>query len=152
MKRENEGVMKDHTHLLRALTHKPSKASNFFCYNTRKNLLVTPELDGNILAGVTRLSVVEIARNMGVNVEERKLRLDELGSFDEAFCCGTGASVTPVGAVEVDGSGTLYTFGDEGKSAGEFTKTIYKTLYDIQWGVDDGDGKYRQWNRVVEPR
>ena len=109
---------------------------------------MTPELDGNILAGVTRASVIEIAKNMGITVEERKLKLAELASFDEAFCCGTGASITPVGGVEVEKGGEVYLFGDEGKAAGEKTKQLYKKLHDIQWGIDKSQ-EYKGWTRVV---
>jgi len=128
-------------------------ASNFFVYSKSRNLLVTPELDGNILAGVTRASVIEIARDQGIKVEERKLKLKELCDFDEAFCCGTGASVTPVGSVEVEGGGEdSYVFGDEGKTAGDLTKKLYQILHDIQWGINDCGGKYKKWSRVVKPR
>ena len=123
-------------------------AANFFVYSKKDNKLVTPELDGNILAGVTRASVIEIAKNMGITVEERKLKLAELASFDEAFCCGTGASITPVGGVEVEKGGEVYLFGDEGKAAGEKTKQLYKKLHDIQWGIDKSQ-EYKGWTRVV---
>ncbi len=63
--------------------------------------IVTPALDsGTILPGSTRSSIIELARSeLGWNVEERNLNISEVKSADEAFCCGTGASITPVGVV-----------------------------------------------------
>ena len=76
-------------------------ASNFFVvYSDGETLtLVTPSLDKEtILPGVTRASILEIAkREFGCKVVERQLLLNDLCGASEAFCCGTGASITPVG-------------------------------------------------------
>eukprot|EP00520_Triparma_pacifica_P015632 CAMPEP_0118655008 /NCGR_PEP_ID=MMETSP0785-20121206/12693_1 /TAXON_ID=91992 /ORGANISM="Bolidomonas pacifica, Strain CCMP 1866" /LENGTH=354 /DNA_ID=CAMNT_0006547705 /DNA_START=123 /DNA_END=1183 /DNA_ORIENTATION=+ len=78
-------------------------ASNFFAVIEKDGIktLVTPGLEkGTILPGVTRDSVVRIAKEvLGLKVEERDLSLSELRDCTEAFCCGTGASLTPVGEV-----------------------------------------------------
>jgi D-alanine transaminase len=78
------------------LTEGPS--STIFC--VRKGVLVTPELD-NILPGTTRHFVLELARGEGIEVQERRLHLDEFLAADEAFISSTVSEVMPV--VEVDG-------------------------------------------------
>ena len=76
-------------------------ASNFFAvYSDGKSLtVVTPSLDNEtILAGITRASILELAeKEFGCHVVERRLLLTDLYDACEAFCCGTGASITPVG-------------------------------------------------------
>jgi len=67
-------------------------ASNFFAAFHGTNTIVTQPLEANTsLPGVTRLSIIQLARTeLGWNVEERSLKLSELNDADEAFCCGTG--------------------------------------------------------------
>jgi len=114
--------------------------------------LVTPPTDrGTILPGVTRASVLAIARaELGhlVSVAERPLRLAELENAKEIFCTGTGASVTAVGKVVVptslgaDVAGRTY----ENPGWGEVTKAVAQRLFAIQWG--DGEDTYG-WMHVV---
>ena len=99
--------------------------------------LITPSLEGSILAGVTRDSVIQIARSMGVKVTERKLSIQEIfeaadkGTLEEAFGSGTAAIITPIGLLSwEDRSITIA----EGKN-GEFTMKVYKELTGIQNGV-----------------
>ncbi|MEA5456595.1 branched-chain amino acid aminotransferase [Sinomonas sp. JGH33] len=73
--------------------------------------LVTPALNGNILHGVTRDSVLQLAQDRGLTVEERKITIDEWrqsladGSLAEVFACGTAAVITPIGELKTaDGS------------------------------------------------
>jgi branched-chain amino acid aminotransferase len=65
------------------------------------NKLLTPPLDGTILAGVTRRSILALAREMGIVVEERAIPLEELsdGRGGEAFGCGTAARVVRIGQI-----------------------------------------------------
>ena len=72
--------------------------------------LHTPELDGAILAGITRDSLIRLARHLGLTVHERRIALDELlaklqtGECSELFACGTAAIVSPIGVLgEADG-------------------------------------------------
>ena len=144
-----------------------SFVSNFFAFFPNEDgkpggTLVTPPLDKyTILAGCTRDSILTLARNelgsIGVKVEERPVSLKELAKCKEAFCCGTGASITPVGSVAyretaTDAScETVYRFGDSGR-AGEMTNKLYKMLYDIQYGTDKKlEKKYADWIMVVPP-
>jgi branched-chain amino acid aminotransferase len=70
---------------------------NFFIVNGKE--LITPPL-GSILAGITRSSVIEIARDSGFTVTERPLKLEEAFTADEAFFTGTAAEVTPIGTID----------------------------------------------------
>jgi branched-chain amino acid aminotransferase len=70
---------------------------NFFIVKGKE--IITPPL-GTILAGITRSSVIEIARDNGFTITERALRLDEAFLADEAFFTGTAAEVTPIGTID----------------------------------------------------
>ncbi|MDR2105649.1 MAG: branched-chain amino acid aminotransferase [Deferribacteraceae bacterium] len=99
--------------------------------------LITPPLGGTILAGITRDSIIAIAKDMGVKVSERQISIDELydaykrGSLEEAFGSGTACVVSPVGK---------FVWGDKeiipgGSGMGELTKRFYDTLTGIQLGI-----------------
>lgn len=98
--------------------------------------IVTPELSGSILEGITRSSILQLARDRGLKVEERKVSIDEVkdgmtsGDIAEVFACGTAAVVTPIG--ELKGKG--FVVGDINAPAGEVTMAIRKELTDIQYG------------------
>lgn len=108
---------------------------------------------------MTRDSIIHLASNeCGCTVREGRLTLDDLKGASEAFCCGTGASITPVGSVDVanaDGSDDLdaaVKFGD-GDTPGFLTQRLYKMLLDLQTGADEAlNEKYRSWIHVVEPQ
>lgn len=78
--------------------------------------IVTPALTGSLLPGITRDSLLTIARDLGYSVVERSISTDEwqqraeAGEMTEAFGCGTAAVVTPIGTVKYDGG--QYTIGD----------------------------------------
>jgi len=67
----------------------------------RKKKLVTPSVSEDILEGITRANVMEMARDLGLEVEERRVARSELYQADEVFLCGTGAGIVAVG--EIDG-------------------------------------------------
>jgi len=98
--------------------------------------LVTPSLSGSILEGITRESILQLARDRGMKVEERKVTLDEWkdgvssGEIVEAFACGTAAVVTPIGQLKGEG----FSVGDINAPAGEVTMSLRKELTDIQYG------------------
>jgi branched-chain amino acid aminotransferase len=99
--------------------------------------LVTPELTGTILEGVTRSSILALAKELGHEVEERKIGIDEWragvadGSLREVFACGTAAVVTPIGRLKWDGGELV--MGDGG--TGAVTAQIRSSLLDIQHGA-----------------
>ena len=98
--------------------------------------LVTPELSGSILEGITRESILQLARDRGMKVEERKVSIDEWkdgvasGAISEVFACGTAAVVTPIGQLKGEG----FSVGDINAPAGEVTMSLRKELTDIQYG------------------
>ena len=97
--------------------------------------IVTPELTGTILEGITRGSIIDLAGTLGHKVEERRFSIDEWregvssGRITEVFACGTAAVVTPVGTLAWSG-GEVST----GEEAGPVTHGIRKALVDIQYG------------------
>ncbi|WP_380168725.1 branched-chain amino acid aminotransferase [Jannaschia sp. R86511] len=108
--------------------------------------LVTPELTGTILEGVTRSSILTIGAELGLQVEERKVSVDEWrdgvasGDITEVFACGTAAVVTPLGRLAWDGGEVVM-----GTEAGETTMRVRQALLDIQYGrTPDTHGWLRQ--------
>lgn len=97
--------------------------------------IVTPELSGTILEGITRSSIIELCRQQGWKVEERKVSIDEWrdgvasGSITEVFACGTAAVVTPVGTLKWRGGET-----GTGDDIGPVTQQVRRALVDIQYG------------------
>jgi branched-chain amino acid aminotransferase len=98
--------------------------------------IVTPQLSGTILEGVTRDSVITLARELGYTVEERPVDVDEWrkgaadGSVVEAFACGTAAVITPIGALRWPGGEAVAGNG----SPGAVTTELRTALLDIQYG------------------
>ena len=100
--------------------------------------LLTPGLEADILFGITRFSLIELAGKLGIEVTERQVHRDELYTCDEAFFCGTAAEVTPI--VNVDG----IPIGD-GKP-GKITEKIGKTFMDV---VSGKEMEYSGWITTV---
>ena len=98
--------------------------------------IVPPELDGSILPGITRKSVIQLLRSWGMIVSERKLSIDELesaakaGKLEEAWGTGTAAVISPIGELKC---GDTVTIINEGR-IGEISQKLYDTITDIQWG------------------
>ena len=99
--------------------------------------LVTPELSGSLLPGITRNSLLQLAGDAGFAVEERKIDVEEwrkgvaAGDITEVFACGTAAVITPVSQVKF-GDGE-FTVGDG--TPGEVTMALRDTLTGIQRGT-----------------
>ena len=101
-------------------------AANFFC--VKDNVLYTPELTGTILPGITRASIIALARHLGYDVHEEKVSAEFAMSADEAFCCGTAAVISPIGSITHDDK--KVTYGDG--TPGIMTTTLYDLLTGIQ--------------------
>lgn len=99
--------------------------------------LITPELSGTILEGVTRDSIIALARERGHRVEERRVSFEEWragvdsGQIVEGFACGTAAVITPIGTVKWDG-GEFKVGG--GETIGPVVTQLRQSLLDIQCG------------------
>ncbi len=102
--------------------------------------IVTPELTGSVLPGITRKSCIELLKEWGYDVEERLFSVDELfeaaanGTLEEAWGTGTAAVVSPIGQLYYEGK--AYTVSNN--LIGEVTQKLYDNLTGIQWGkVED---------------
>ena len=104
-------------------------AANFFC--VRDRVLYTPELTGTILPGITRLSIIELARSMGLEVREERVDIDFALECDEAFCAGTAAVISPIGSIEHGEQVVNY------GNVGEITMDLYRRLTGIMDGSSE---------------
>ena len=111
--------------------------------------IITPELTGSILPGITRSSSIQLLQSWGLTVTERAISVDELyaayenGTLEESFATGTAAAVSPIGE---------FMWGDKlfkvnNGSIGQTTQRLYDTLTEIQYGrIKDNFG----WVREVQ--
>jgi branched-chain amino acid aminotransferase len=114
---------------------------------TTENELVTPELTGSILEGVTRDSILTLATEFGLTPVERRIGIDELldgvgsGTVTELFACGTAAVVTPIGTLKNNAGSYQVGLGE----SGETTLALRQKLLDIQYGrTEDAHGWLRR--------
>jgi len=98
--------------------------------------LHTPDLSTGILHGITRDSVIQIARDLGYDVVEKTLIRSDLYLADEVFMCGTAAEVTPVRSVD-----------DHEIGVGEITLRVQQAYLDTVRGV--GGERWSQWRELV---
>ncbi|MEF9940970.1 MAG: branched-chain amino acid aminotransferase [Lachnospiraceae bacterium] len=102
--------------------------------------VVTPMLNGSILPGVTRTSCIELCKSWGLQVEERRVSVEELvkaasdGSLEECWGTGTAAVISPVGQLRV-GSNVMEISDGE---IGPISQKLYDTVTDIQLGKIEG--------------
>ena len=100
--------------------------------------IVTPELTGSVLPGITRKSCLELLRDWGYSVEERLIAAQELfdaakaGTLEEAWGTGTAAVVSPIGLL-AEGETRVEVSGGQ---IGRLTQRLYDTLTGIQWGTE----------------
>ena len=112
----------------------------FFCIGDE---IVTPALEGSVLPGVTRITVIELLKSWGMNVVERRLSIDEVeeanrtGVLTEAFGTGTAAVISPIGQL-TSGDDTITINGGK---IGVLSQKLYDTMTSIQYGkADDAFG------------
>jgi branched-chain amino acid aminotransferase len=101
-------------------------AANFFCI--KNGVISTPELTGTILGGITRLSIIELARSKGYEVREEKIDVEYALTADECFCAGTAAVVSSIGSIKHGDIVVEFCNG----GVGEITRDIYDSLVSIQ--------------------
>ena len=98
--------------------------------------LITPPLEGTILPGVTRDSVIHLAKDWGIKASERRLSIDEIfaaskkGSLKEVFGSGTAAVISPVGEIHHEGQKTIV----NGNKIGPLAQKLYDEITGIQYG------------------
>ncbi len=104
--------------------------SNFF--GIRDNTYITPA-SHSILPSITNMSLMDLARDMGLKVEARKVEFAELPTFEECGACGTATVVTPISKIVDPEMDAQYIFGDQ---VGATTEALYHKLRAIQFGEE----------------
>ncbi|HTF41980.1 MAG TPA: branched-chain amino acid aminotransferase [Propionibacteriaceae bacterium] len=121
---------------------------NVYLITTEKEL-ITPELTGSILEGVTRDSILTLASEFGLTPVERQIEITELldgigsGKVTELFACGTAAVITPIGTLKNNAGSYQIGSGE----SGETTLALRQRLLDIQYGR--ADDKYGWLRRIL---
>ena len=105
---------------------KVSEGSAYNCFLVRNGTLITPPLTADILEGITRRSLIELAHEQGVAVEEREIDRTELYIADELFLCGTGVQLAPVTSIDRRPIGT--------GRPGPFTLALQSRFFDVVRG------------------
>ena len=106
-----------------------SEGSGENIFLVKKGKLITPDLSSSILEGITRDTVITLAREMGLTVQETRITRDQLWLADEVFFTGTAAEITPVREVDNRpiGEGVV----------GPITKQIQTKFFDVVRGTDN---------------
>jgi len=117
--------------------------ANFF--GIKDNTYVTPE-SRSILPSITNKSLQDLARDMGLKVEKRKVPVEELAEFEEAGACGTAAVISPIGKIVDPETNTIYQISKDG-NPGPLSTKLYQRLIDIQYG--DAPDKFG-WIEIVD--
>ncbi|KAL7231611.1 hypothetical protein ACSBR2_009778 [Camellia fascicularis] len=99
----------------------------------KDNVISTPTIKGTILPGITRKSIIDVARSQGFQVEERLVTVDELLDADEVFCTGTAVVISPVGSITYLGKRISY--GNNG--VGVVSQQLYSALTGLQMGLTE---------------
>jgi branched-chain amino acid aminotransferase len=111
-----------------------SEGSGENIFIVKKGVLITPDLSSSILEGITRDTVITLAREMGLEVKEGRITRDQLWLADECFFTGTAAELTPVREVDNRPIG-------EGK-VGPITKKLQDKFFAVVRGADDS---HKEW-------
>lgn len=115
--------------------------ANFF--GIKNNTYVTPKCS-SILPSITNMSLRQLARDMGLTVEERQIEIDELASFEEVGACGTAAVISPIKRIYDADLDKEYVFGTE---PGKVSVQLYEKLRGIQYGTEPD---IHNWTEVIE--
>ncbi len=117
--------------------------ANFF--GIKGDTYVTPESE-SILPSITNMSLMELASDMGMKVERRKILVEELAEFDEVGACGTAAVISPIKKIDDPDTGKSYEYCCDGKP-GPVSVKLYERLTAIQFG--DEEDKFG-WIEIIE--
>ena len=117
--------------------------ANFF--GIKANTYVTPK-SVSILGSITNMSLIDIARDLGMKTERRQVPVEELAEFEETGACGTAAVITPIAKIADPDKNRIYEYCKDGKP-GPVSMKLYNKLVAIQCGdADDEHG----WITIVE--
>ena len=105
-------------------------AANFF--GIKDNTYITPK-SNSILPSITNKSIMEMAPDMGLKVENRPVPVEELETFEEVGACGTAAIIAPIGEIADLEENKKFTYCPDGKP-GPISTKIYERLLAIQFG------------------
>lgn len=117
--------------------------ANFFAIKDGK--YITPASD-SILPSVTNRSLMQLARDMGIEVEQRHITVDELDHVEEAAACGTAAVASPIGEIDDLDTGKKYVIAHDGRPGPIVTK-LYKKIQSIQYGEEPD---IHGWTTIVD--
>ena len=117
-------------------------AANFF--GIKDNTYITPK-STSILPSITNKSLMQIATDIGMNVECRPVPEEELSTFEEAGACGTAAVISPISYIDDLDTGVRYTFSKDGKP-GPISTKLYNHLCAIQYGIEEDR---HGWTKIV---
>lgn len=116
--------------------------ANFYAIKDGK--YITPASE-SILPSITNESLMQLARDMGMEVECRHIPVEEIATFEEAAACGTAAVCSPVGEIHDLDTGEKFVIAKDGKP-GPVTQKLYDTLSGIRLGeIEDKHG----WNHIL---
>lgn len=115
--------------------------ANFF--GIKNKTYITPK-STSILPSITNMSLMTLAKEMGLKIEQREIPVSELATFDEAGACGTAAVITPIGKIFDESTNVEYKFYD---APGKHITALYERLLAIQYG-DEKD--VRNWITIIE--
>ncbi|KAK7319547.1 hypothetical protein RJT34_04269 [Clitoria ternatea] len=115
---------------LDAVEHKyVEEVSSCNAFIVKDNVILTPPATGTILPGVTRNSIIQLARDLGYQAEECKFSVDELLEADEVFCTGTAVGISAVGRATYKEKRVDFKTGED---------TLTQKLYDLITGIQKG--------------
>ena len=112
-------------------------AANIFV--VRNNTIITPDSASDLLEGINRKTVLELAKDMGLSVMERDIDLTELYIADEVFACGTSAYIAPIFEIDARRVGN--------RAIGPITKKLSKKYFEVLHGRDK---KYKNLVTILE--
>lgn len=117
---------------------KVSESSGACIFLIKNGKMITPSLTSSVLESITRDTVIVLAKEKGLQVEERVVDRTELYVADEVFLCGTAAEITPITSVD------RYEIGNG--TVGEISKRLYKEYLDL---VSGADKRFPEWRRKI---
>ncbi len=107
-------------------------AANFF--GIKNNTYITPK-STSILPSITNDSLMTLARDLGLKVEQRQIPIEELETMEEAGACGTAAVISPIARIDDLDEKKSYVFSKDGKP-GPVSEKLYNKLRNIQYGEE----------------